>query len=91
MLGVRFVSRASHIKRLAEKKALSHDLNHVWKPLSLLPIHPNHVWKLLKPMGVMITLRRRRLGGLRVYSVQKLLQVGKHVGNSAFYLYFHAH
>jgi len=51
--------------RLAEKKALSHDLNHVWKPLSLLPIHPNHVWKLLKPMGVMITLRRRRLGGVR--------------------------
>ena len=62
MLGVRFVSRASHIKRLAEKKALSHDLNHVRKPLSLLPIHPNHVWKLLKPMGVMITLCQGDLG-----------------------------
>jgi hypothetical protein len=62
MLGVRFVSRATHIKRLAEKKALSHDLNHARKPLSLLPIHPNHVWKLLNQMGVMITQLRRTTG-----------------------------
>jgi hypothetical protein len=25
---------------------------------------------------------------VNIYSVQKLLQVGKHVGNYAFYLYF---